>query len=68
MIDYGRDKELFVHHHTLENIATLGYSEINDEPLKENEETVLNHSLQDAQLSDAPIYDEYYDFDNDLHK
>jgi hypothetical protein len=68
MIDYGQDKELFVHHHTLEKFATLGYGEINDESLKENEEIVLNHYLQDAQLFDAPIYDEYYEFDDDLHE
>jgi hypothetical protein len=24
-----------MHHHTLEKISTLGYSKINDEPLKE---------------------------------
>ena len=68
MIDYGQDKELFVHHHTLEKFANLGYNEINDEPLKENKYIVLNHSLQDAQIFDAPIYDEYYDVDDDLHE
>ena len=68
MIDYGRDKELCMHHHTLEKFSTLGYSEINSEPLKENEETILNHSLQDAQIFDALSYDEYYEFDDDLHK
>jgi hypothetical protein len=30
-----------------------------------NEETVLNHSLSDAQFFDTPIYDKYYDSDED---
>jgi hypothetical protein len=33
-----------------------------------NEEVVLNHSLSDAQLFDTPIYDKYYDSDDDLYK
>jgi hypothetical protein len=60
-----------VNHHLHENFPTLGYSEIHDVPLKGNKETILNHdhhSLQDAQLFDVPIYDEYYDFDDNLHE
>lgn len=71
MVDYDQDKALHVNNHLHENFVSLGYSEIHDKELEENKETILNHdhhSLQDTQIFDAPIYDDYYDFDDDLHE
>lgn len=59
---HHQDKEYDVHHY--ENSSVLAHSETYDESLEENQEIVLHgdhHSLQDEQVFNPPIYDEYQD-------